>query len=200
MADTLELLFDNEVDFAEIASRPTEHKAKGATEISMPSNSADFNIPISESEPEPEYQQPKPEPVVLTPEKPYDAERNAVAMTYGVVSIRTVLLTFAAGWKAQSDFGGSASLKNMKKAAIRKRIGKELSEVEKNQAESFEEYKRLVDMLTDDIVPSDKKLKSMFRAATPYFEETQKEISPLLGFWAEVVSDTVECATKIILS
>lgn len=142
----------------------------------------------------------EPAPIVSThQEEPYDAEKQARNLVNGLLAIDSLVLNPIGMLKIRHNAGGSAVIKKMRKAYMKKMSGAELNDEEKNILESFETFKNDLNMLSDDLIPTEAQRKALMQVAIPYCEDTKINVKSGLVFWGMYTGSFVEKITKILI-
>jgi hypothetical protein len=139
-------------------------------------------------------------PIVSTQqEEPYDAEKQARNLVNGLLVLDTAILNPIGMLKIRNNTGGSAVIKKMRKAYMKKMSGAELNDEEKNLYESFETFRNDLNMLSDELIPTDAHRKALMQVAIPYCEDTKINIKSGLVFWGMYTGSLVQKITKILI-
>ncbi len=175
------------VNLREVISAETEKRVDNVIDVISPivSNNQDFHEDETEEEIE----------IV----EPYDAEKNARSLVYGLQSIDTIILNPIGYVKTRHSAGGGKAIKKMRAAYQKQMNGDELTETDQRLLKAFETYKRDMELLSDDLIPHPKQTEELIKRAIPYCEETQMNFSAGMGFWAAYAGGLVEKISKILL-
>ncbi len=189
------------VDLREVFSQETTHRSVEESKTEEPTqnvNQEDFSQePVAKDVESIEQTQ---EPTVQIERKPnYNAEQNAQSLVYGLQALEQMVLSPLAMFRMHKKIGGKEVKTAMLTAYQKKMSGGELNDEDNRLIAAFEDYERKVSLLTDSILPNEKKTEFLIRAAKPYCEETQMEIKSGLAFWASYGGDFAEKITKIMM-
>jgi hypothetical protein len=186
------------VSLADIIAEPTTQRSESnlAEDFNEITNKTDF-------EPEPIIEQVEPpEPQIDKKQveaKPYDPEKNASAMVYGLQAIESIILTPLAIYKHRKTSGGKEVISAMRSAFDRTNLGEELDEKEQRLSDAYQQYKNEIKELSNDLSWSDEKTKNLIKMAIPYCEDKKFEMNSGTAFWMMYGADLAGKITKIIL-
>jgi len=142
------------------------------------------------------------EPVSITKQQevePYDAEKQARNLVNGLLAMDSLVLNPIGMLKIRHNAGGSEVIKKMRKVYMKKMSGAALTEEEQNIMDSFETFKNDLNMLSDELVPTDAQRKALMQVAIPYCEDTRINVKSGLVFWGMYTGSFVEKITKILI-
>ncbi len=181
------------VNLREILAEPTEVK----TDVGSSAFSFEPVVQTPETISEaPTFHTPE---IEVIEEEPYDAERNATSMVYGLQSVETLILLPIVGWKTRKQIGGKPVLQKMRKAYQKKMSGQKLTETDQNLIKALEDYDRKMMLLSDDFIYTPNQTQKLINAAIPYCEATKLKVGPGVGFWSAYAGGLVEKIAKIAL-
>lgn len=186
----------NAVDLREVISTETEEKLAAVKTIVQPivSPSSDFDErEIEEEEEELEEEE------EIEEEEPYDAEKNARSVVYGLQALDSLILVPLATLKVKNKAGGKKAIKAMQASYTKQMLGEELNEQDKRILEAFKTYKRDLEILQIDFIPNKQTTEEMIRLAMPWCEDNKIKFGSGMAFWMKYAANKVEQITKILL-
>jgi hypothetical protein len=185
----------NAVDLREVISTETEEKIAAVKTIVQPivSPSTDFDErEIEEEEEELEVEE-------IEEEEPYDAEKNARSVVYGLQALDSLILVPLATLKVKNKAGGKKAIKAMQASYTKQMLGEELNEQDKRILEAFKTYKSDLEILQIDFIPNKQTTEEMIRLAMPWCEDNKIKFGSGMAFWMKYAANKVEQITKILL-
>lgn len=195
---SLDTLFEA-VNLREVFSEATEYREPAKAVVDQVAEKVIDKV-VETAGPIAEKIAPIVEAVPVIPEKPYDAEKNAQSLVYGMQAIEQIILNPIALGKQHMKIGGKKTKQKMKAAYIKKMNGETLNKTEENLVIALEDYERKMTLLSDSILPNPKKTEFLIRAAIPYCEESKMEVKAGLAFWGAYSGDLVEKITLILMT
>lgn len=142
-----------------------------------------------------------PEPTIEQPiEEPYDAERNARSLVYGLQAIDTPILTTIGVFKLRKSVGGKKVIDQMREAIVKEMEGEELTEKDQRLLKSFAVYEKKMQALQTTLLPDEAATNHLITMATDYCEESRINVSPALGFYSNYAGALVSKITTVLLT
>lgn len=183
------------VNLREVMATETEEKLAAVQTIVEPiiSRSNDFHEREIVKEIEEEQEE------GVEEEEPYDAEKNARSVVYGLQALDSLILVPIATYKVKKRAGGSKAIKAMQAAKVKQMQGEELTDTDKRILEASKVYMKELEMLQVDFIPNQHTTEELIRLAMPWCEDNKIKFGSGMAFWARYAGLKVEQITKILL-
>lgn len=186
-------------DLVSLLSHETEHKPENS-----PADDFEIETPqVIESddfEPAPVVPGRLSEPEQSQPSKPYDARRNAQSLVNSLQLIDVPLLSIAATLKLRSTVGGRAAIKKMREAVQKENKGEELTEIDERLIKAHTAFEKKLSQISDKFSPSPARTERLVQSALPFCEESEINVSPIMGFLGGYFGELITQFSQILLS
>lgn len=189
----------NVVDITQVMSQETEVRREKANIEDDFEQQNDFE---GSEESEDFAQQPQNKIIPSEPieeEEPYDAEKNARAVVYGLQALDSMILVPIATIKTKKRAGGSKVIAAMRKAYEKQMSGEELNDNDKRLLAAFDKYKKDLEVLSMEYIPNKQTTDELIRLATPWCEDQKIKFSSGTAFWLTYAGIKAEQITKLLM-
>ena len=189
----------NVVDITQVMSQETEVRREKAN---IGDDFEQQNDLEGSKESEDFAQQPQNQIIPSEPieeEEPYDAEKNARAVVYGLQALDSMILVPIATIKTKKRAGGSKVIAAMRKAYEKQMSGEELNDNDKRLLTAFDKYKKDLEVLSMEYIPNKQTTDELIRLATPWCEDQKIKFSSGTAFWLTYAGIKAEQITKLLM-
>lgn len=128
----------------------------------------------------------------------YDAAAEAKKLVNMIDSFNAMGLSMIGHWKLTKRRGGKDGIKQMRSSYIKESLGQELSDVEKLQLKSFENYKSDLALLNGEVRFSEFTRQMLIENATSMCEESKLKFNKNMAFWTILLTAEAEKIYKIL--